>query len=128
VVFMLVPHIIRGQELSSLNRRTFDVGTGTGIDLRMADKPAKPETAAAKAEAPKTAGQPAGATPVSTNPATVKPPTPAEQQPAVKPPSGQPTLRLEPSTANPCARQLLWPERRHQRWQGYFQRSSADRL
>lgn len=104
VVFMLVPHIIRGQELSNLNRRTFDVGTGTGIDLRMADKPAKPEAAAAKPEAPKTTGQPAGATPVSTTPAPVKPPTPAptEQQPAVKPPSGQPTLRLEPSTASPA--------------------------
>jgi len=97
IVFMLVPHIIRGQELSSLNRRAFDVGTGTGIDLRTAEKPAKPESAAAKAEAPKPA-PPAGATPVSTPPAPVKT-TPPVEQPAVKPIPTQPTLRLEPSTA-----------------------------
>ena len=37
---MLVPHIVRSQELTEINRRTFDVGTGSGIDLRMASKPA----------------------------------------------------------------------------------------
>ena len=40
LVFMLVPHIVRSQELTQLNRRTFDVGTGSGIDLRMASRPA----------------------------------------------------------------------------------------
>ena len=36
LVFVLVPHIVRSQELNDLNRRAFDVGTGSGIDLRMA--------------------------------------------------------------------------------------------
>jgi general secretion pathway protein D len=44
VIFLLVPHIVRSQELSVLNRREYDVGTGVGIDLRKTDKGgAKPE-------------------------------------------------------------------------------------
>ncbi|HWZ45984.1 MAG TPA: cohesin domain-containing protein [Candidatus Saccharimonadales bacterium] len=95
IVFMLVPHIIRGQELSNTNRRTFDVGTGTGIDLRMAEKPTKPD--AAKTETAKPVAQPATLTPVSTSSAPVKPAPPVEQ-----PAPGAPTLRLEPSTATPA--------------------------
>ncbi len=39
IVFLLVPHVVRGQELSELNQRSFDVGTATGIGLRMNAKP-----------------------------------------------------------------------------------------
>jgi general secretion pathway protein D len=107
LVFMLVPHIVRSQELTQLNRRTFDVGTGSGIDLRMASKPA-----AAAAPAASTAGapqQPAGVAPVTParqpanpaqpqqQPAQQQPPpqqgTPAVQQ-TLKP--GQVGLRIEP--------------------------------
>ena len=35
VVFLLVPHIVRGQLLNAMNRKAFDVGTGTSIDLRV---------------------------------------------------------------------------------------------
>ncbi|MGA9209769.1 MAG: cohesin domain-containing protein [Terriglobales bacterium] len=34
IVFALIPHIVRGQELSELNERALDVGTGTSIELR----------------------------------------------------------------------------------------------
>jgi general secretion pathway protein D len=34
IVFLLIPHIVRGQELSDLNERTIDVGTGNAIGLR----------------------------------------------------------------------------------------------
>jgi len=34
IVFALIPHIVRGQELSALNERALDVGTGTTIELR----------------------------------------------------------------------------------------------
>ncbi|HEY6347971.1 MAG TPA: cohesin domain-containing protein [Candidatus Angelobacter sp.] len=44
VVFLLVPHIVRGQMLSRMNNRALDVGTGTGIDLRMTGKPGKTES------------------------------------------------------------------------------------
>jgi general secretion pathway protein D len=36
IIFLLMPHIVRAQQLSSLNRRSIDVGTGTGIDLHIA--------------------------------------------------------------------------------------------
>jgi general secretion pathway protein D len=34
LVFLVVPHIVRGQSLNSVNLRTVDVGVGTSIDLR----------------------------------------------------------------------------------------------
>ena len=34
IVFALIPHIVRNQELSALNERALDVGTGTSIELR----------------------------------------------------------------------------------------------
>ncbi|HST77735.1 MAG TPA: type II and III secretion system protein, partial [Verrucomicrobiae bacterium] len=36
IVFLLVPHIVRNQELSDINKKAFDVGTGSGIDLHIA--------------------------------------------------------------------------------------------
>ncbi|MBZ5490718.1 MAG: type II and III secretion system protein [Acidobacteriia bacterium] len=111
LVFVLVPHIVRGQELNDLNRRAFDVGTGSGIDLRMAGRqvPASNATPAAATPAPQ---QPAGGAPMTparqpsaTVPQQVprqQPPqqqnaapqgTPAQQQ-TLKP--GQVGLRLEP--------------------------------
>jgi general secretion pathway protein D len=106
LVFIMVPHIVRSQELNDLNRRTFDVGTGSGIDLRMASKPAGTAAPAASTGAPQ---QPAGAAPVTParqpanppmGPAPVPSQQPAQQQgtPAVqqtlKP--GQVGLRIEP--------------------------------
>jgi general secretion pathway protein D len=106
LVFIMVPHIVRSQELNDLNRRTFDVGTGSGIDLRMASKPAVTAAPAASTGAPQ---QPAGAAPVTParqpanpaqpqqQPAQQQPPqqqgTPAVQQ-NLKP--GQVGLRIEP--------------------------------
>jgi general secretion pathway protein D len=37
IVFLLIPHIVRGQELSDLNERTIEVGTGNAIGLRHAN-------------------------------------------------------------------------------------------
>ena len=49
VVFLLVPHIIRGRFLSALNEKRLDVGTGNNIELRFPEKPA---TAAKRADRP----------------------------------------------------------------------------
>lgn len=38
IVFAVIPHIVRGKELTELNRRTLDVGTGASIKLRHALK------------------------------------------------------------------------------------------
>jgi general secretion pathway protein D len=74
LVFVLVPHIVRSQELNDLNRRAFDVGTGSGIDLRMAGRQAPPSnvTPAAATPAPQ---QPAGGAPATSarQPATTVP-------------------------------------------------------
>ncbi|MFL6428364.1 MAG: cohesin domain-containing protein, partial [Acidobacteriaceae bacterium] len=34
IVFMLVPHVVRGEELSPMNLREIDTGTGTSVSLR----------------------------------------------------------------------------------------------
>lgn len=40
IVFVLVPHIVRGQDVTEVNLRTIDVGTANAIDLRRETKPA----------------------------------------------------------------------------------------
>ena len=88
LVFVLVPHIVRSQELNDLNRRAFDVGTGSGIDLRMAGRqmPASNVTPAAATPAPPQ--QPAGGAPVT--PARQPAATgPQQQVPGQQPPQQQ---------------------------------------
>ncbi|MGH9568696.1 MAG: type II secretion system protein GspD, partial [Candidatus Angelobacter sp.] len=51
IVFLLVPHIVRKQQLNDLNERAFDVGTGSGIDLHVAMK-GRPEAETVAAAAP----------------------------------------------------------------------------
>lgn len=118
LVFLLVPHIVRGQELNELNRRAYDVGTGSGIDLRIAAKPTEPNpTAPAVASAGTAQPQPQQqqpAAPVMPNrqpapqaqPPTQSaqpqlgpqaPPQPAQQQQTVTP-ANQPST---PQTAKP---------------------------
>src|SRR3989442_9986764 len=42
IVFALIPHIVRGQELSELNQRALQVGTASAIELRRVNRPATP--------------------------------------------------------------------------------------
>ncbi len=72
LVFLVVPHIVRSQELDSLNLRTIDTGTGQQtVDLRRMNPPANPATAP-------------GANPGVNPPATVPPPArPAYPHPQV---------------------------------------------
>ncbi len=39
IIFAIVPHIIRGTEVSELNQRAIDIGTSTAIELRHANRP-----------------------------------------------------------------------------------------
>ncbi len=88
IVFLLVPHIVRSQELTELNRRSLDVGTGTGIDLHIAARPS-PRTDNAPQAATGVPGvqpaAPAAAASRPTAPATVTPSGPAVQPAAIEP-------------------------------------------
>jgi general secretion pathway protein D len=63
IIFAIVPHIIRGTEVSEINQRAIDIGTSTTIELRRkpqatpAPTPAQPASQPPANQAP--AGQPA---------------------------------------------------------------------
>ena len=116
IVFVLIPHIVRGQELSDLNERTIEVGTGNAIGLRHASHPAAPAFGSPISAQP-ASGQPmpTQTMPVQTmpapaamaqaaQPATVAP-APAtsapstDTPPAVNPPTGT-AFMMDPPTVN----------------------------
>jgi general secretion pathway protein D len=66
IIFAIVPHIIRGTEVSEINQRAIDIGTSTTIELRHSSRPQ-----AAPAQAP---SQPA--TPSIQPAPTTQPPAP----------------------------------------------------
>jgi general secretion pathway protein D len=86
-VFVLIPHIIRGQEFTELNTRAIDVGTASVLDLRRVTKPA-----------PNTTATPAPQTPM---PQAAPPVAPVQNQP--NPPSGSTSLRFNPAIVSPAA-------------------------
>jgi general secretion pathway protein D len=61
IVFAIIPHIVRGVEVSDESKRLIDIGTGTAIDLRRPDGIKK---AATPSQPPKPASQ--GETPPKT--------------------------------------------------------------
>jgi general secretion pathway protein D len=82
IVFVLVPHLVRGQELTELNTRAVDVGREGAIDLRRT-------TPAAPAAAPTPGG---GA------------PRPTAAAPDARPPMSEgATMRFEPGTSTQAA-------------------------
>jgi general secretion pathway protein D len=123
IVFLLIPHIVRSQDLNDMNRRAFDVGTGTSIELHLAPKPAaRLENANPPAQSPAAAAppaQPAPATaitpriqqpsaPVPQRETATPPPGPASQPapasaPAITPQGGGPlSLRFDPGSVAPA--------------------------
>ena len=110
LVFLLIPHIVRGQELNDLNRRAFDVGTGSGIDLHIASRTpvVVPVVASGGGQPagtiPPAVAQAAGIQPSAVQPAAVQPPAaqPAVNQPPtnqpVQPASGRPAPVTQPAT------------------------------
>src|SRR5205085_10486080 len=72
IVFALIPHIIRGQELSELNQKALQVGTASAIELRRVSRPQPPA-----APAPSTQSAPA---PQSNPDTTPQAPPPSQPQ------------------------------------------------
>jgi general secretion pathway protein D len=87
IVFALVPHIIRGQEISELNERALQVGTASAIELHKVNRPA--------AAAP--AGETAP-TPAPQAPARAQPVQPAPQaNPNPPPQTGSAAFTFDPA-------------------------------
>lgn len=105
LVFLVVPHIVRRQEVSELNSRAIDVGTQSGVELRTANvRPAKTEndqqSAAATTQAPQRA---AVVAPVEPQVVPVTQPTvpPSNGQPQTIPPGSPNQGSANPSPASP---------------------------
>jgi general secretion pathway protein D len=62
-VFVMIPHIVRGRDLSDLNDRVIDVGTAGAISLRRRSQPAAAAENAAAAQVPTSTPIPGGNTP-----------------------------------------------------------------
>jgi general secretion pathway protein D len=88
IVFALIPHIIRGQELSDLNQRALEVGTASAIELR---RVSRPQTQPAQAPA----AQPAPGPEAAPQPAPPSAP-PAQPQAAV----GGASFAFDPATVS----------------------------
>ncbi|MBI2682903.1 MAG: type II and III secretion system protein [Acidobacteriales bacterium] len=109
IVFVLIPRIVRGPEISDLNQRTIDIGTANAIDLRRVSRPATPATPAT--QTPVTPSQqpqqPPVTQPQSLGPAPVTAPPPSANAAAklntgaetVAPPSA-PGLRMDPPSVS----------------------------
>ena len=97
IVFVLIPHIVRSQELSDLNARAIDVGTGTSIDLRRGSRPA-----AAVVPVSGAVQVPSVAPPASMAPAQPPVPGGAAVQPQNAPADSGPSTAPSPQAAPPA--------------------------
>lgn len=112
IVFILIPHIVRSQELTELNQRAIDVGTFSQIDIRRSSPPATVTPAAPATQTPVEIPRPA---PTTLNPSAsdqpVTPQTaPAGQAttPAINPPAApaaSPPAAVNPAASPPTATQ-----------------------
>jgi len=90
IIFVLIPRVVRGQELTALNLKPLDVGSGTAIDLRRTGKPQQNQQQS-----------PGGGGGLAPNQATATPP-PSAPPPAATASTGQPgTQPPAPSAATP---------------------------
>jgi general secretion pathway protein D len=106
VVFVLIPHLVRDQEVTDLNTRAIDVGTANSIELRTA--PARPARAT-QGESP--VQQPNGTSPQAQMAAPQNPNlaaangAPGQPSPSTPntPPPGAAALRFDPPTITTSA-------------------------
>ncbi|MBZ5722095.1 MAG: type II and III secretion system protein [Acidobacteriia bacterium] len=97
IVFALIPHIVRGPDISDSNQRVLSVGTASAIELRRVPKPAPAaSTAAPTASTPAPASAPGQAQPVSAQPAPQA--APQEAQPSS--PQGAASFVFDPPAVN----------------------------
>jgi general secretion pathway protein D len=97
IVFVMIPHIIRAQDISPLNMRALDIGTGNNIDIRRATGSAP---APAATSAPQGTNPPRGAAaaPATAPGAQGQPTAPGFQQPQQQAQAA--TVGFEPQIIN----------------------------
>jgi general secretion pathway protein D len=147
IVFALIPHIVRGQDINEINTQAVDVGTATGIELRRAeDQRGTPEVqrSALRSQSANHLPQQPAAAPGSTPPSStqdfaagaqpVTQPGTAVQSPAVQPPAvqsnvptPQPTAPTNPNPGVPSSGSVPQPPQIQQQpqQQGSLQAGNA---
>lgn len=116
IVLALVPHIVRGQELSDLNERAIDVGTANALQLRQrggaapAQQPGPTRTGVGSpAPAQPQQGTPPPPQPLvnapgtGPNPAQTTPPQSSQQAPGTSPASSGAAFTFDPANVNVAA-------------------------
>jgi general secretion pathway protein D len=102
IVFVLVPHIIRGQELSRANQDILDVGTANALELRHISKPPAPAPAPAQAMPSATPAQttpaPAQTVPTTTGGAAATNIGPGPAPAPTTAPQGSASFLFDPAT------------------------------
>ena len=97
LVFMLIPHVVRGEELSPMNLKEIDTGTGTSVSLRRIGSIRVP------ASAVEPAGKPSAELPPnqsSNQTANQQQPAPAGAQPQGVEQAAQQAMELQATAAN----------------------------
>ena len=92
IVFVLIPRIVRSQELTDLNQRAIDIGTGTTIELHPVSKPSKAAEPAEQKPAPDVSPVPSAAITSPATPAI----TPKMESNPVTTPNSNPTVTKPP--------------------------------
>jgi general secretion pathway protein D len=96
IVFALVPHIVRAKDITDLNERALDVGTGTSLELRR-----RPPQAGGGGESAAPRPQ-AAVAPQTAMPAQGLPVPSQQQMPAPQPAApGSVALSFDPTTVTP---------------------------
>ena len=97
IVFAIVPHIIRGTDVSEVNQRAIDIGTANAIELRHVSKaPASPAAPAGQAPASPTA--PPANVSQSANPGPASQPAATPTTPSAAAAGGTPSFLFDPPT------------------------------
>ena len=101
LVFAIVPHIIRGTELSEVNQRAIDIGTATTIALRHVSQAVPPAASPTPANPPAAQpGQPNPASQPPANQASAAPLAGGARTPQSANPSGVPVIQPATQAAN----------------------------
>lgn len=97
VIFLLVPHVVRGREYSPINDRAIDIGTANGIELRSQVAPlVKTDSAQQAGASVSPAPAPSGRRSAVAQPAS---PTSTPSTPVISTPPAGPTPQSGQSTA-----------------------------